>query len=424
MPQFVEELPWPDWGLDFAELRRKGWKPFAFSEFVMKIHGRCNLACDYCYVYEMADQSWRSKPKAMTRPVFDRACRTIGDHARRFGLTSVSLVFHGGEPLLVGPGELDYFARTAREILEPDIAVHLGMQTNGVLIDEDVLRICERWNVRIGVSIDGGETEHDRHRLDRAGRGSYTRVAAGLGRLLDPAYRPLFSGLLCTVDLANDPVRTYEELCRFQPPAMDFLVPHGNWTNPPPGREPDASTPYADWLIAIFDHWYDDPQQRVRIRLFDDIIGLLVGGHPVSETVGLEPIRLAVIETDGSLEQVDELKSAFDGAARLTVTGEGNPLDLALWEPSMIARQIGIDALGPECRACPLQRICGGGHYVHRYRQGSGFRNRSVYCADLTTLIEHIHARVRTEVEGALGVSVSTPSGDQPCPQPTAKPST
>ncbi|MEU9838708.1 hypothetical protein AB0C69_05725, partial [Actinomadura sp. NPDC048032] len=35
-----------------------------FREFILKIHSRCNLACDYCYVYEMGDQSWRDQPRA------------------------------------------------------------------------------------------------------------------------------------------------------------------------------------------------------------------------------------------------------------------------------------------------------------------------------------------------------------------------
>ncbi|MFE3758724.1 FxsB family cyclophane-forming radical SAM/SPASM peptide maturase [Nocardia tengchongensis] len=391
--------PWSEWDRDFAELRRGGWRPMAFNEFVVKIHGRCNLACDYCYMYEMADQSWRSKPKAMSRKIFTDSCDMIRAHAVRHSLPAVGLVFHGGEPLLVGPGDLEFFACTAREILEPVVGLTLGIQTNGVLIDDDVLRICDRWKIDIGVSLDGGELEHDRHRLDRRGRGSYARVVAGLDQLLTRQWRHLFSGLLCTIDLDNDPVGTYEALLLFEPPAVDFLLPHANWTTPPPNPTSGGSaTPYADWLITIFDRWYGSPVRETGVRLFDDIIELLLGGQVNSETVGLAPIRLAVIETDGSLEQVDELKSAFEGAARIPVRGSGNPLDAALWEPSIIARQIGAAASSAACLECSIHSVCGGGHYVHRYREGAGFRNPSVYCADLMKLITHIESRVRAEL--------------------------
>ncbi|MGW4243653.1 FxsB family cyclophane-forming radical SAM/SPASM peptide maturase [Nocardia sp. NPDC004722] len=318
MNHTIEELPWSGWGVQVAELRRKGWQPRAFTEFIVKIHGWCNLACDYCYVYEMADQSWRAKPRAMSRDTFDGACRMIAQHAAMHAVPAVDLVFHGGEPLLAGSSELEYFARTARHMLEPDVQVRLGIQTNGVLIDEDVLRICDRWNIKIGVSLDGGRAEHDRHRLDRRGQGSYDRVAAGLERLLADERRRLFTGLLCTVDLRNDPIETYDALLRFSPPSVDFLLPHGNWTTPPPGRTSDpAATPYADWLLPIFDRWYGAPELETRVRLFDCVIDLLLGRDAGSELLGLAPVRLAVIETDGSLEQVDELKSAFEGAAGL-----------------------------------------------------------------------------------------------------------
>ena len=43
-----------------------------------------------------------------------------------------------------------------------------------------------------------------------------------------------------------------------------------------------------------------------------------------------------------------------------------------------------------------MHKICGGGYFPHRYRSGSGFRNPSVYCADLQRVITHIAARVDT----------------------------
>ena len=35
---------------------------FRSRQFLLKVHSRCNLACDYCYVYQHADQSWRTRP--------------------------------------------------------------------------------------------------------------------------------------------------------------------------------------------------------------------------------------------------------------------------------------------------------------------------------------------------------------------------
>ncbi|HEX2745877.1 MAG TPA: radical SAM protein, partial [Streptosporangiaceae bacterium] len=56
---------WPT-SLDVGLLRSRGWQPTPFRQFVIKMHSRCNLACDYCYMYTMADQSWRSLPAKMS----------------------------------------------------------------------------------------------------------------------------------------------------------------------------------------------------------------------------------------------------------------------------------------------------------------------------------------------------------------------
>jgi uncharacterized protein len=107
---------------------------------------------------------------------------------------------------------------------------------------------------------------------------------------------------------------------------------------------------------------------------------------------------LIVVDTDGSMEQVDTLKSAFAGAPATGMTVFAHSFDDALILPSIAARQIGIKALADSCLACPVHKVCGGGYFPHRYRPGTGFRNPSVYCSDLRHLITHIAHRVRADL--------------------------
>ncbi|WP_433378036.1 FxsB family cyclophane-forming radical SAM/SPASM peptide maturase [Actinoplanes sp. CA-142083] len=346
-----------------------------FNEFVVKVHSRCNLACDYCYVYESPDQSWREQPRVMTEETFADVCRRIAAH--RDG--PVSLIFHGGEPLLAGAARIERFAALAREIIGP---VLLRLQTNGTLVTAGFAAACARQGIRVAVSLDGGRAANDKHRGQ-----SYSRVRNGIALL--NAERDVFAGLLCVVDTSNDPVETYAALLAHEPPSVDFLLPHANWVTPPP--RPGS---YGDWLVAVFERWYRAPVRETRVRLFDDIVTLVLGGSVTSETVGLAPVRVAVFETDGSLEQVDALKTAYPGAASLPV----KDLEAALREPGVVARQIGVAALAPECLRCPVRDVCGGGNYVHRYHPARGFRAPSVYCDDLLKLVTHITAAVRADV--------------------------
>jgi uncharacterized protein len=389
------ECEWPA-GLDIPALRAEGWEPLPFREFIVKVHSRCNLSCDYCYMYEMADQSWRDRPRAMSAEIVELTARRIAEHARSHQLDQVTLILHGGEPLLAGRDLITRLIETTRQEAGPQTTVHTSIQTNAIGLSAAYLRLFDELGVRVGVSIDGDAIAHDRHRRFPSGRGSYAAVSASLNQLR--RFPHLYGGLLCTIDLRNDPVRTYAALTDFAPPKMDFLLPHGTWTQPPPGRVADLRvTPYADWLIAVFDYWYQRPVVA-RIRLFEEIMQLLLGGGSNSEMVGLAPARMVVIETDGSIEQEDTLKIAFDGATATGLHLKNDPLDTALLLPQIAARQIGVRALSGQCRACPVRAVCGGGLYSHRYREGTGFANPSVYCPDLMALIGHIRDRIQADL--------------------------
>jgi uncharacterized protein len=394
---------WSEWPatLDVGSLIADGWNPLPFREFIVKIHSRCDLACDYCYMYEMADQSWREQPRRMSRETAERTAMRIGEHARAHGLTRIALILHGGEPLLAGRDLISYLVTAVRDAAGTGTAVDASVQTNAVGLDEAYLRLFGDLGIRVGVSLDGAAEHHDRHRRFVSGRGSHAAVSAALRRLADRRYRHLFSGLLCTIDLCNDPIETYEALLAFEPPKIDFILPHGTWTSPPPGRIPGAAeTPYADWLIAIFDYWY--PAPRTRIRLFEEIMHAILGGTSETEMIGLEPSTLVVIETDGAIEQADTLKVAYHGAPETGLHVARDQLDAALLLPGVAALQLGERALSAECRACRIRRVCGGGLYAHRFRAGTGFLNPSVYCPDLMHLIDHIRETMRADISTCL----------------------
>jgi uncharacterized protein len=398
------DLEWPS-TLDVPELIANGWRPFPFREFIVKIHSRCDLSCDYCYMYEMADQSWRDQPRRMPVDIAERAASRIGEHARAHKMPGIALILHGGEPLLAGQELIWRLVTATRKAAGPDVRVDVRVQTNAVGLDDSYLRLFCELGVQVGVSLDGTAEAQDRHRRFASGRGSYAAVSAALGRLRQQPFRHLFGGLLSTIDLRNDPVATYEALAAFDPPRIDFLLPHGTWDAPPPGRGSDpADTPYGAWLIAIFDHWYPDP--RTGIRLFEEIMRLILARASSGEAVGLVPARMVVIETDGSIEQVDTLKAVYHGAAMTGLHVARDPLDAALLLPGIVARQLGVMALAAQCRVCPIHRVCGGGMYAHRYRSGTGFANPSVYCPDLMRLIGHIREVMQADIDARLRRSV------------------
>ena len=381
---------WPLRDLDIAAVREAGYRPTPFRQFILKVHSRCNLSCSYCYVYEMADQAWRDLPRRMSPAVVSSAVQRIAEHVANHSLPSVEIILHGGEPLLAGTDWLASLITSLRA--QVPARVNVAIQTNGTLLDRPRLDMLKQVGVRIGVSLDGDAEATGRHRRYASGRNSFGAVADGLALLRSTEFRDCYSGILCTVDVDNDPVATYEALLEFSPPALDLLLPHANWDCPPPG------TGYADWLITVFERWYSAPRQETRIRVFSELIQLALGQHGGVEGLGLLPSTVVVVDTDGSIKQLDSLSSAYPGAADTGLHVSLNSFDDALNHPTTVARQIGAEALSAQCRDCEVMNICGGGLYPHRYRRGEGFRNPSVYCADLLRLVTHVRDRVLADV--------------------------
>jgi uncharacterized protein len=358
------------------------------SQYVIKVCSRCDLACDHCYVYEHADQSWQHKPKVMAGETVAQAAWRISEHARRHHLAWVSVVLHGGEPLLLGGKRLRSLLSTLRSAIDPVTRLGLTIHTNGVLLDEELCDLFSHYGVRVGISLDGDRSANDRHRRFADGRSSHKQVLRALALLKQPDYRHLYAGILCTVDVANDPIAVYEAVLAQAPPRVDLLLPHATWDNPP-GNPPGAHAPYAAWLGQIHDRWVNDGRP-MPIRFFDSLLAAWEGRKSGSEAAGLGPVDLLVIETDGGWEQADSLKTAYDGAPETGLEVFSHSVDDAAAHPGVAARRAGISGLGHACRACSVVRACGGGLYAHRYKSGSGFNNPSVYCDDLKILVPQV----------------------------------
>jgi uncharacterized protein len=377
-------------------------------EFVVKLASRCNLACDYCYVYTGPDQTWRQRPAVMSEATISQAADRIAEHARTHELDRVLVALHGGEPLLAGLDTTARLITAVRAAMPPGSHADLVVQTNGVLLSPAFLDLFARHQVRVGVSLDGGKHANDQHRNHADGRSAYAEVSRALELLGSERYRSLFAGILCTVDLARDPLTTYADLLAFEPPDIDFLLPHATWSLPPPRPAGAGATPYADWLLAIFDDWYSSPVGDVRIRFFDEMLQLLLGGMTGLESLGGGVPGFAVIETDGAIEGTDTLKIAYHGAAHTGMSVYTHSFDEALDHPVIAAPRLGRRALSSDCLSCPVVGVCGGGQYAHRYRDGHGFRHPSVYCADLRRMVEHVALRVHHDLSRSQSVSCSS----------------
>lgn len=367
-------------------------------QFICKVASRCNLDCDYCYIYHHVDQTWRSQPQKMSLETACQLGKRICEHAHKHHLAGVDVTLHGGEPLLVG---VEYLEKWVEQVsaAASGVRIQYQMQTNGVLFDEKALNFCLKWNVRVGLSMDGPRRANDLHRFNFDKKSSFDLVERAASLLGSSEGQRIWSGFLAVIDLQNDPLEVYDYFRSFKPHSIEFLFPLGNYETRPTGKTIDlTTTAYADWLLKIFSQWFTERPQTIMIRRFRDIIALLAGASDSSEEWGLQPVDFAVIESNGSIEAVDTLKTCYSGANQLGLNIFSHSFDDMYDAPTVVERQARWTKLCLECRECELVKVCGGGYFPHRYSSENGFQNPSIYCSDLKRLIREVHRTVKAEL--------------------------
>jgi uncharacterized protein len=304
------------------------------------------------------------------------------------------VVFHGGEPLLAGKDHLELLLHTLSDRLADAVDVRFELQTNGTLITDEWLDLLAHFGVLVGVSLDGPPAANDRHRLDHHHRSTWDNAVRGIQLLRS---RPaLFAGLLAVVDIDSDPVEVHDCLAGFGPPVIDFNLPHATHDRPPRRTRPREAE-YGQWLSSAYDAWTSADRFTHTVRMFEDIIALSCGVRSSVESLGLAWPGIVVVESDGSIEDVDTLKSVGDGASRLCVNVFEHAFDDVLRHPAIVRRRDADVTLSSTCRSCSLLDTCGGGHLPHRFSTARGYRNPSVYCRDLEHLIRHIRRSLVAE---------------------------
>lgn len=104
----------------------------------------CNIRCKYCYENPMRDAG-----NISTKADWNKAKSVLKEIGYSFSL-------HGGEPLLAPIEHLEEVFQFGYENFG-----YNSIQTNGILITDEVVKLFKRYNVGIGISVDGPGSLND-----------------------------------------------------------------------------------------------------------------------------------------------------------------------------------------------------------------------------------------------------------------------
>ena len=106
----------------------------------------CNLRCEYCYAWRHFDKNIKYDK--------ERMFESLKELIQKWG-KNISVALHGGEPTLLPIDELeDFFKRLV------DLGIRPSIQTNGSLITDRHIELFKKYNVSVGISIDGFPEEN------------------------------------------------------------------------------------------------------------------------------------------------------------------------------------------------------------------------------------------------------------------------
>lgn len=358
------------------------------STFFLRISARCNLDCDYCYVFKHRDSAWKNYPSVMTDDTITKFCSRLKEYLTNHkSIEDINIVFHGGEPLVFGTNHLLKTIDTIDSGIGDQACMHYSLQTNGTLLTEEFVSECSKRDIGISISIDGMKSVHDKHRKYKNGTESYDDVLRGMKFL--KKYPNIFEGVIGVIDPAFDPDDILSFFESYSIENVDLLLPDSTYLDLPIGREQNPNL-YRDWLISAFDSWFFR-HQSLNFRTFEFLLRGLFGDNAELDAFGLGSLDYLTIETDGTYHTSDILKVAYENASYLGMNLTNNTIDEALASEKVkeYNRLLSYGSLPEKCKVCKYSDLCGGGSLPHRYSPENLFDNPTIYCNEMYALIEH-----------------------------------
>ena len=355
-----------------------------FQVFVKPVGARCNMSCTYCYYTDKMTLPGVKREAFIPWGILEEYIR---QHISATPGNVIQFSWHGGEPLLAG---LDYF-RKIRELQKKHLPAgkHLinGIQTNGLLIDDEWCRFFADNHFLIGLSMDGPSFLHDIYRRQVNGEPTFSRVRGAYMLLREYGIR---TEILCALNAENVmyPVQVYEFFRALGAGYITFI---------PVVEREDAGRPegytvppedYGAFLCTVFDLWKAKDIGSIKIQIFEEALRTAFSqDHTLcifKKTCGGVP----VLELNGDVYSCDHFVEDDHLLGNISEKTLSEMLD------SDQQREFGdnkLNSLPAYCLDCEVRDMCNGGCPKNRFGKAPGGEPGLNYlCPSYKMIFNHI----------------------------------
>jgi len=356
-----------------------------FQVFVKPIGSICNLDCRYCYYLKKEHLYPEGESFRMPDIILEEY---IVQHIEASAEPVIRFSWHGGEPTLLG---LDYFRKilALQQKHQPaEQRIANGMQTNGTLLDEAWCRFLAAEGFFVGLSLDGPQEIHNRHRSTKGGMPTHEKTMRGYELLRK---HKVHTDILCVVN--DDNVRYPSEVYHFFKQIGADYVSFLPMVDPQPDKKSGVSAltvpadAWGDFLCTIFDEWISHDIGKVKVQIFEEAARTAFGQE--HSLCIFRPVcgDIPVVEHNGDFYSCDHF---VDNEHRIGNIIETPLLDLLESPKQRAFGQTKLETLPSYCRACEVRDMCHGECPKNRFiRTPDGETGLNYLCAGYKRFFIH-----------------------------------
>jgi uncharacterized protein len=365
----------------------------------------CNIDCVYCYLPD------RDNKARMSVDTVAALVRRLREDQLLSGPLLVN--WHAGEPLVLPPAFYEERIPLFDPLVEAGIPVTHSLQTNGILIDDAYCALFKRFDVKIGVSVDGPAFLHDSRRVTRSGKGTHAAVVAGM-RLLQKHEIPFNVICVLTARALHHPREIYAWLRETGVRAVAFNLEEIEGANLTSSlADPGFDEAYRSFLEELW-QLVERDGRALRVREFDDIEGRILDHMPRRNSQTDPFINLTVASNGDYSTFCPELLGTsfpdFPDFRLGNVHQDGfrasmrSPTFQRLW------REIGQGVQA--CRdECAYFDVCGGGNPSNKIAENGSFTStRTRNCASrIMTTSNFVIGKIEERIEARRRAAGGSP---------------
>jgi len=355
-----------------------------FQVFVKPVGSRCNLSCDYCYYHGNDENHTHEKGYLMDRGLLERY---IQQHLKAEKGDTIMFSWHGGEPLLAGIGFYADALRLQEKHNTEGKRIINGIQTNGILLDENWCRFLAANNFIVGLSIDGPPEFHDMHRVTRSGKPTSAQVNKAWDLLREHG---IIYELLCVVGDSNVeyPLDIYNFFSQGNAEYITFLplVEKAGFD----GASRDSVDPvkFGKFMIAIFDIWKKEGIGKIKIQLFEEALRSSFGQDHTLCIFKRECGGVPLLEADGNFYTCDHYASSEYLVGNILKSPLSSLLDSKMQKDFGSLKAVSLPRY---CLECEVLDICNGECPRNRFMSTpDGEPGLNFLCPGYRMLFNHI----------------------------------